>query len=89
MNTKLVYTPEPFDLHGIDLEFHLRAGAVVSVDGHGGVEIESRQGTLWVTAPDDATDYVVREGHRVEARQPGRIVVQALSDADVHLNRAA
>jgi hypothetical protein len=89
MTTKHVHTTEPFDVHGSDLELHLRAGAVVSVDGHGGVEIESRRGTLWVTASDDATDYVVREGRRVAARQPGRIVVQALSDADVHVNLAA
>jgi hypothetical protein len=89
MNTKRAHSTEPFDLHGSDLELHLRAGAVVSVDGRGSVEIESRRGTLWVTAADDATDYVVREGRRVEASRPGRIVVQALSDADVHVNLAA
>jgi hypothetical protein len=89
MNTKR-FSPEPFDLHGTDVEVHLKAGAVVSVDvPAGGVDIESRRGTLWVTQPADATDYVVPEGWRVTAARPGRLVVQALSDASIHVNPAS
>lgn len=87
MNTKH-QLHEPIDLHADDVEVHLHAGTVLSVDGHGTrIEIESRQGTVWITQPDDATDYVVTEGVRVTTSRPGRIVVQALSDAAVHVNR--
>lgn len=87
MSTKR--TPESFDLHADDVEVHLKAGDVVSVDGvAAGLDIESVRGTLWVTQPDDATDYVVEEGRHLTSSQPGRIVVQALSEAFLHVARS-
>jgi hypothetical protein len=54
----------------------------------GDMQIESLNGTLWLTLPDDPNDYVLHSGERLTVRSKGkgRALLQALSDASFTIN---
>jgi hypothetical protein len=52
----------------------------------GEVEIETLGGTLWLTLPNDPTDYVLNSGDRFNVQSKGTVLLQALSEARFTIN---
>ena len=49
--------------------------------------ISCLKGSIWVTQEKDLEDYILEEGESFMVTVPGRVIVQALSDARFSVNR--
>lgn len=53
-----------------------------------GTEIACQQGILWVTQQDDGNDYILNSGDSLVVSRRGRVVIEAISDAILHITPA-
>jgi hypothetical protein len=68
-------------------EIQLSARRIFRIDQRlGDMQIEALGGTLWVTLPNDPTDYVLRKGDRVSIKPKGTVLLEALSEARFTIN---
>jgi len=44
------------------------------------------KGVLWVTQPDDRRDYILLAGDQLVVTKRGKVLIEAMRDADLHLN---
>lgn len=65
----------------------LTARSVMGVDVTGRASVSALAGEIWVTGPG-LGDEVLQRGESVVALGSGRIVVQALTQAEVRIQRA-
>lgn len=49
--------------------------------------ISCLQGTVWVTQEQDLEDYILHEGESFITTVPGRVIVQALEEATISINK--
>lgn len=61
--------------------------SVLGVNVNGRASVSALEGEIWVTGPG-LGDEVLGRGESVVVRGPGRIVVQALTQAQVRIQRA-
>jgi len=50
------------------------------------VEIECREGEVWITQEGDYRDIILRAGQRYGIEKRGRVIVQALAVAKILVN---
>ena len=43
-------------------------------------------GILWITQAGDRRDYVLRQGQEMTVTQRGKVLVEAISEADLHIS---
>lgn len=61
------------------LDLNLASGAVLDLKPpRGGVDLQARQGRLWITQTGDPQDHVLTTGESFHARGDALVVVQAL-----------
>ena len=51
-----------------------------------GSKLSCDAGVLWVTQPDDIRDYILLPGEQMTVTKRGKVLVEALREADFHLN---
>jgi hypothetical protein len=66
------------------VSLHLRKGQLASLGADARV-LRCRAGVVWVTREGDARDYVLRTGEELRLEKGGRVVVQAILDAEVRV----
>ena len=49
-----------------------------------GDQIACDYGTLWITQANDVQDYVLSAGEKMEVTKRGKVLVQAMQEADFH-----
>lgn len=72
-----------------EIEWRMRAGAVLSLDDPGGCEIVCLEGLLWLTEAGGGADIWLRPGQRHRLRRTGRAVLEAVGGSRVGLRRPA
>jgi hypothetical protein len=66
-------------------EFEFPANALWGFDAKPGARISCVNGLVWVTQSGDGADHVLAQGESFTVFPRGRVVIQALSDARVHI----
>jgi hypothetical protein len=72
-------------VRGTPDEFHLPHGALWGTSPRLGLRIRCARGQLWITQAGSADDVVLLPGETFAPAPRGRVVIQALTDARVHL----
>jgi hypothetical protein len=67
----------------------IAAGADVARHDLAGTRLRMRAGRVWLTQHGDIRDYIVAAGEAVLIDRDGPVVIQALSDAEIEIERCA
>lgn len=50
-----------------------------------GMTVVCDEGVVWLTESNDLQDYALRPGHSVVIRRKGKVLIEALDAADLHI----
>ncbi len=50
-----------------------------------GMEIECKQGSLWITRSGENTDYTLEPGEHYVPKQGGKVVIEAIDESTISL----
>jgi hypothetical protein len=64
---------------------HLGRRAYQRLNNKSGSELYCDAGVLWVTQPGDRQDYILLPGDKMVVTTRGKVLVEAMREADFHL----
>ena len=68
------------------LELHLHSHQLLTLDNsQHQMEIECKEGVVWVTSAGDRQDYMLRSGKRYLPKTTGEVVIEAINEACVDI----
>jgi len=50
-----------------------------------GMTVVCDKGIVWLTESNDTQDYALRPGHSVIIRKKGKVLIEAVNEADLHI----
>lgn len=70
---------------------HLKARQILSLPdtAAGGISVNVKSGSVWLTEDNDRTDFVLESGQTHASRGRGQVVLYGLSEADVDIVEVA
>ncbi|MBK7453492.1 MAG: DUF2917 domain-containing protein [Anaerolineales bacterium] len=54
-------------------------------DVEAGMTIVCDEGVIWLTESNDLQDYALKPGHSVIIRKKGKVLIQAVDEANLHI----